>query len=138
MFNRRHFILAGTSVLASASAPSALASAVNSAFTSNADSQHGSNPNLDNSLRGHFSARVNERFYARNANASGLLKLEHVIEGYSDDNVEQFTLMFKSDAPLVDDIYTVTHLSTLQSDTMRIDSSEANKGRYVALYNVVK
>jgi hypothetical protein len=133
MFNRRSFMLAGSSAIISLSAmPHALASSLGKAVDFDPLS-----PNGGGSQKAKYAARLKQKFYARGEAGSGLLKLESIIDGPSADKLEQFTLIFSGHSELPDSLYRLTHLSSFESSYLRLDKSQLTNNKYTASFSLL-
>lgn len=133
MFNRRHFMLAGSSAIVSLSAmPHALASSIGNAIDFNDLHLEGKG-----SYKAKYVARLKQNFYARSEKGSGFLKLESIIDGPDENKLEQFTLVFSGRSGLPDSLYTLTHLSSFESSYLRLDKSQLTSNKYTASFSLL-
>ncbi|AAZ26315.1 DUF6916 family protein [Colwellia psychrerythraea] len=127
MINRRHFLLSISGAIVATALPNAIAQ------PSGIDLSYGQSS--QQSTQQKFQNIINDTFLLRNKNGSHWLTLKKVEVGPEHDGMEQFQLVFTSDSPnFTDDIYSVTHLSTLQTQKMNIEASQSMKQHYVSTF----
>lgn len=127
MINRRHFLLSTSGAIVATALPNAIVQ------SSAIDLSYGQSS--QQSTQQKFQNIINDTFLLRNENGSHWLTLKKVEAGPEHDGMEQFRLVFTSDSPnFTDDIYSVTHLSTLQTQQMNIEASQSMKKHYVSTF----
>jgi hypothetical protein len=131
MINRRQFILSGSGALMLTITPQAFA-------TSTKESSNNALSETRRSKKQSFFDKLGDSFIMRSHSQTAWLKLSHIIEEPECENLEQFTLVFKSkNINLKDDLYSSTHLSSLKTETMKIEPSQTLAGHYIATFNLL-
>lgn len=127
MINRRHFLFSTTGVIAAAALPNAIAQP--SKFSQSKD------PSVTPSIQQKFRDKISDTFLLRNDEGSHWLTLKRVEAGPEHEGMEQFHLVYTSETTnFTDDIYSVTHLATLQTQKMTIAASQSMKKHYVSTF----
>lgn len=131
MFNRRLFLLTGTSSLAAiAASPNVLAGPVSCVLSSTIT-------NIETSELQKYEMKVGDSFLIRSESGTRKMKLVEVEKALSCNKLEQFTLVFSSPHYLEEGLYTSTHLKSFQSSLMRLEPSDSRKNRYISTVNLL-
>lgn len=134
MINRRFFLLSTASAMTVASFPSALAHPhVQAAIKPTKKLQ------LNKGItEQQYLEKVNDTFLLRGEGENHWLTLEKVEPGPKFSGVEQFNLVFSGQAKhLPDDIYSVTHLATLSTQKINIETSQSIQNHFISTFCVL-
>lgn len=131
MLNRRNFLIT-TSALALSTALSPLTKANKVSFDENIN---GINLNKLTS----YTNKVGDIFLARSNQNSFSLTLTDIKDVIETEQLQQFTLVFKSkDNVCHDDIYSTTHLHSLSTETLRLEQSLIDSNKVISTFCLLK
>ena len=125
MINRRKFLISTSGAIAAVTLPKAMAT-----------SQLNKTALLDKKPEEQkYINKIGDSFLVRGENGSNKLKLENVESGYKQEGLEQFRLVFTGNTQdLPENIYSVTHLTTMKTQKMRIEPSQSKEKQFFSSF----